>query len=219
MTSAMSTADRTLVTASLRRPASTCLRRAVSPSLRLRYLRTVQVPHSDSRHASKCPLHRSRVLHKHIQDALASRLGSPAQRYRWQWAGGSTDALIDHGSRADPVMIWVERMRRKHTNLHMVPTRRGGKAHLRARAREHVASCQRRSATDCAVGWCRGSPRRAVSAHALESLVDLGSTRAGVEALERLLGDAFEHLLGKGAQQAPGDLEGVEDGAVLIRAL
>ena len=43
--------------------------------------------------------------------------------------------------------------------------------------------------------------------------------RARVEALEGLLGDALEHLLGEGAQQAPCNLEGVEDGAVLVRPL
>ena len=46
-----------------------------------------------------------------------------------------------------------------------------------------------------------------------------GLARAGVEALESLLRDALEHLLGEGAEQPPRDLKRLEDGAVLIRAL
>ena len=42
---------------------------------------------------------------------------------------------------------------------------------------------------------------------------------ARVEAGERLLGDALEHVLREGAEEAPRDLERVEDRAVLVRPL
>lgn len=42
---------------------------------------------------------------------------------------------------------------------------------------------------------------------------------AGVVLLEHLLRDALEQLLREGAQQRPGEVERLEDGAVLVRAL
>ena len=46
-----------------------------------------------------------------------------------------------------------------------------------------------------------------------------GSRGARVVALERFLRDTFEHLLGEGAQQSPGNLECFKDGAILVGTL
>ena len=54
---------------------------------------------------------------------------------------------------------------------------------------------------------------------AIRSLAIRSLARARIEALEGLLWDALEHLLGEGAEQPPRDLKRLEDGAVLIRAL
>ena len=72
----------------------------------------------------------------------------------------------------------------------------------------------------CSEGRGRGiRPRPSFAARSPLWSGRISLVAAGVEHLERLLRDALEHLLREGAEEAPGDLQRVEDGAVLVWAL